>query len=88
VFLREPPNRLLSKAFFALLNIAVANNQPAVARSAAVYHPNQAIHPAALMSLQNFGVWAGSQPLIVRGEQSGLLTRTATTEGASLRACG
>ena len=30
------------------------------------------------------GAWAGSQPLIPSGEQSGLLTHTAATESVSL----
>jgi hypothetical protein len=33
------------------------------------------------------GVWAGSQPLIPAGEQSGLLTRIAVTEAFHC-ACG
>jgi hypothetical protein len=31
------------------------------------------------------GAWAGSQPLILKGERSGLLMRIATTEGGLSR---
>ena len=87
MFLREPPSRLLFLAFFTLLNVAGASNQPAVARSIAAYHPNQAIHPAALMSQQNFRYAAGRSYVAVEGyidyvagriSQSGNSTRINT----------
>ena len=85
--MREPRNRLLFIAFFALLNVAVPNKQPAVARSTAAYHPNQAIHPAALMSPQNFQYAARRGYIVVEGyidyiagsiSQSGNSTRIKT----------
>jgi hypothetical protein len=48
-------------------------------------HAHELIGKSSLtISAKPVGVWAGSQPLILREEQSGLPTRIAATESVSL----
>jgi hypothetical protein len=43
-----------------------------------------AVKSSLTISAKPDGAWAGSQPWIAKGEQSGLLTRIAATESSSL----